>query len=99
MRLIPAIVGGNQKKRHGIVLAKSTPAKKNGIQTGEAIITANQKCPIFDGFESLYGRGQMVRLAYALKDESKEDLVFTVNIGIYANLLLSKMAGGFFQTR
>ena len=95
MRLIPAIVGGNQKKRHGIVLAKSTPAKKYGIQTGEAIITVNQKCPTFDGFESLYGRGQMVRLAYELKNEFKENLGFTVNIGISSNLLLSKVAGDF----
>ena len=45
LREIPSIVGGDQKKRHGIVLAKSIPAKKYGIQTGEAIVTAEQKCP------------------------------------------------------
>ena len=28
LRLIPSIVGGDQEKRHGIVLAKSIPAKK-----------------------------------------------------------------------
>lgn len=28
LRQIPSIVGGDQEKRHGIVLAKSTPAKK-----------------------------------------------------------------------
>lgn len=45
IRLIPSIVGGDQEKRHGIVLAKSTPAKKYGIQTGEPIVTAQKKCP------------------------------------------------------
>lgn len=45
LRNIPSIVGGDQEKRHGIVLAKSAPAKKYGIQTGEAIMTARQKCP------------------------------------------------------
>ena len=34
LRTIPSIVGGDQEKRHGIVLAKSVPAKKYGIQTG-----------------------------------------------------------------
>lgn len=47
LRLIPGIVGGDQEKRHGIVLAKSKPAKKFGIKTGEAIVTAKQKCPGF----------------------------------------------------
>ena len=45
LREIPSIIGGDQEKRHGIVLAKSVTAKKYGIQTGEAIITAKQKCP------------------------------------------------------
>ena len=135
LRTIPSIVGGDREKRHGIVLAKSTPAKKYNIQTGEAIVTALQKCPhlvvippdyglyvnasrafinvlkkytdhviqysideawaIFDGFESLYGKGQMVKFAYDLKEEIKETLGFTVNIGISTNFLLSKMAGDF----
>ena len=50
---------------------------------------------VFDGFESLYGRGQMVSFAHDLKDEIKEDLGFTVNVGISNNFLLSKMAGDF----
>ena len=135
LRTIPSIVGGDQEKRHGIVLAKSIPAKKYQIQTGEAIVTALQKCPsltvippdyglyvkssralinklkhysdqviqysideawvVFDGFESLYGKGQMVNFAHDLKDEIKEELGFTVNIGISNNFLLSKMAGDF----
>ena len=135
LRDVPSIVGGDQEKRHGIVLAKSVPAKKFGIQTGEAIITALQKCPnlvvvppdyglyvsasralinklkkysdnviqysideawaFLDGFEELYGRGQMVSFAYFLKEEIKRELGFTVNIGISTNFLLSKMAGDF----
>lgn len=45
LRDIPSIVGGDQATRHGIVLAKSLPAKKFGIQTGEPIVSALKKCP------------------------------------------------------
>ncbi|MGN0506166.1 MAG: DNA polymerase IV [Lachnospiraceae bacterium] len=45
LREIPAIVGGDREKRHGVVLAKSIPAKKFGIRTGEPIAQALQKCP------------------------------------------------------
>ena len=45
LREIPSIVGGDQTKRHGIVLAKSIPAKKFNIITGESIHSALQKCP------------------------------------------------------
>jgi Nucleotidyltransferase/DNA polymerase involved in DNA repair len=38
-------VGGDVTMRHGIILAKSIPAKKYGIQTGESILEAKQKCP------------------------------------------------------
>ncbi len=135
LRLIPSIVGGDQEKRHGIVLAKSIPAKKYGIRTGEAVVTAKKKCPglvviepdyrlyveasgafmaklrqytdqviqysideawaVFDGYEKLYGQGQMVQFAHELKDEIREELGFTVNIGISTNFLLAKMAGEF----
>ncbi len=135
LRQIPSIIGGDQEKRHGIVLAKSTPAKKFGIQTGEAIVTAQRKCPgvvvvppdyglyvtasrafikilkeysdivmqysideawmVFEGFEKLYGRDQMVKLAYEVKDRIRDELGFTVNIGVSTNFLLSKMAGDF----
>jgi len=44
-REVPSIVGGNQATRHGIVLAKSAPAKEYGIQTGEPIVQAKRKCP------------------------------------------------------
>jgi len=45
LREIPSVVGGSQADRHGIVLAKSTPAKKYGIQTGEVLWQSRQKCP------------------------------------------------------
>lgn len=44
LRTIPSVVGGDAEKRHGIVLAKSTPAKKYGITTGEPLIKAMHKC-------------------------------------------------------
>lgn len=135
IRLIPSIVGGDQEKRHGIVLAKSMPAKKYGIQTGEPIVAAQKKCPglvivppdfglyvkssrafmkilkeysdnviqysideawvVFDGFEKLYDCDHMEKLAYELKDRIREELSFTVNVGVSTNFLLSKMAGDF----
>ncbi len=45
LRQIPAIIGGDQKTRHGVVLAKSIPAKKYGIHTGEPVANAFRKCP------------------------------------------------------
>jgi DNA polymerase-4 len=45
LRDIPSAVGGDIKKRHGIVLAKSSPAKKYGIQTGMTLTEALQRCP------------------------------------------------------
>lgn len=45
LREIPSVVGGDEKSRHGIVLAKSIPAKKYNIQTGETLFKARQKCP------------------------------------------------------
>ena len=45
IREIPAIIGGNQESRHGIVLAKSVSAKKFGIVTGEPVANALRKCP------------------------------------------------------
>lgn len=45
LREIPSIIGGNQKTRHGVVLAKSVPAKKYGIRTGEPVANAIRKCP------------------------------------------------------
>ena len=41
----PVAVGGDVENRHGIILAKNYEAKKFGIQTGEALWQAKQKCP------------------------------------------------------
>lgn len=45
LRLIPSIIGGDLSKRHGVVLAKSVPAKAYGIVTGEPVVNAFRKCP------------------------------------------------------
>ncbi len=45
LRLVPSVVGGDIRTRHGIVTAKSIPAKKYGIQTAEPITSALAKCP------------------------------------------------------
>ncbi len=45
IRLIPSIIGGDKDKRTGVVLAKSLPAKKFGIKTGEPVAMALRKCP------------------------------------------------------
>lgn len=45
LRTIPSAVGGDMSKRRGIILAKSVPAKKYKIQTGEPIVDALRKCP------------------------------------------------------
>lgn len=46
IRTIPAIIGGDQETRHGIVLAKSLSAKNNyQIHTAEPVANALKKCP------------------------------------------------------
>ena len=45
IRTIPSIVGGDTNTRHGIVLAKSIPAKAYGIHTAEPVVNAFRKCP------------------------------------------------------
>lgn len=59
IRTIPSIIGGDQASRHGIVLAKSVPAKAFGIETAEPIQSALRKCPtlaIFPANHQLYHR-------------------------------------------
>lgn len=133
IRELDAIIGGDISKRHGIVLAKSTSAKRYGIKTGEPVVSAMKKCPGLQSFEphmwyykersaelmklfqkyaplvdqysideafldmsgtyTLYG--DPVEFAYKLKDEIRDTLGFTVNIGISSNRLLAKMASDF----
>lgn len=130
LREIPSIVGGDQEKRHGIVLAKSIPAKKFNIITGESVHSALQKCPNLvmvppnyeryikasDAMVNIlneyspnvqrysidecfldYSNGNMHFLdaAYEIKDRIKNELGFTVNIGIAPNKLLAKVASDF----
>ena len=45
LREVPSVVAGDKKSRHSIILAKSAPAKKFGIQTGEPLFQALEKCP------------------------------------------------------
>lgn len=45
LREIPSVVAGDKASRKSIILAKSTPAKKYGIQTGEPLFQAFEKCP------------------------------------------------------
>lgn len=54
IREIPAIIGGDESRRSGIVLAKSMKAKQTGVKTGETIYMAKQKCnylQIYPGLE------------------------------------------------
>ena len=45
IRTIPSVIGGDEKNRHGIVLAKSPVAKKMGVVTAETLASARKKCP------------------------------------------------------
>ena len=45
LREVPSAVAGDRDSRQGVILAKSQPAKKYGVQTGEPIFRALQKCP------------------------------------------------------
>lgn len=45
LRTVPSIVGGDTQTRHGIVTAKSIPAKAFGIETAEPVVSAFKKCP------------------------------------------------------
>lgn len=155
LRTIPSAVGGDQSKRHGIILTKSIPAKKYHIKTGEPIVDARRKCPelvIVPPNYTLYSHAsramieilqeytdtiekysideafldmtnalsdrirafdairlpaeidvtwqselehRAVLLAWQLKERIREELGFTVNIGISSNKLLAKMASDF----
>jgi len=45
LRSIPSAVAGDVKKRHGIILARSAPAKEYGVRTGDTINDALKLCP------------------------------------------------------
>lgn len=45
LRDIPSAIGGDRDTRRGVILAKSIPAKRYGVQTGEPVGLALRKCP------------------------------------------------------
>jgi len=54
IRKIPAIIGGDETKRRGIVLAKSPIAKRFGVVTAETLYSAKKKCPSLQVFPPNY---------------------------------------------
>lgn len=133
LREIPAVIANHANVRTSIVLAKSIPAKKCGVKTGEPLGMARDKCPglvvaepdyelyvtasrklisllqsvspcveqysideawvDMTGTQGLYG--PPVLAAEQLKARIRNQLGFTVNIGVSSNKLLAKMAGDF----
>ena len=55
LRDVPSVVAGDKESRHSIILAKSGPAKKFGIQTGEPLFQALEKCPQLKVVQPDYG--------------------------------------------
>jgi len=133
LREIPSCIGGDPESRRGVVLAKSIPAKKYKVKTGEPLALALRKCPglviakpdfklysqcskafkaicrsyapaveefsIDECFMDMTGTEHMypdpIALAYEIKDKIRDELGFTVNIGIARNKLCAKMASDF----
>ncbi len=132
IRTIPSAIGGDLSKRHGVILAKSHPAKAFGINTGEPVVHALKKCPslylvppnhglyeqyskslkdilnqytpaiepfsIDEAFLDMTGipaAKDPLKLAEEIAKRVREELNFTVNIGISSNKLLAKMASDF----
>ncbi len=133
IRLIPSAIGGDRDKRTGVILAKSIPAKKYGIRTGEPVALALRKCPdlyiarpdhrlyeassksfmdicreyapvvekysIDECFLDMTGTHRLypdpVAIAHTIKDKIRDELGFTVNVGIGNCKLCAKMASDF----
>ena len=133
LRDMVSAVGGDMALRHGIILAKSIPAKAYNIKTGDSIMEAKIKCPhlilvpphydlyersskafmdilkqyspdvepysIDEAFVDMTGTeglwGEPVEAANRMREQIKQELGFTVNIGVSNNKLLAKMASDF----
>jgi len=128
VREIPSAVAGSQATRHGIILAKSLPAKAYGVKTGEASWEAKRKCPgivlippdyplymcchralvqllkdysdkvqvfsIDECFMEVPGtlaKEESVRFAHRIRERIRQELGFTVSVGVSTNKLLAKM--------
>ena len=132
IREIPSVIGGDESRRSGIVLAKSPKAKIFGITTGETLYQARMKCPslkvypmnyklykessnklyqllfqytdkierfsidecFLDMTDCLMG-DTLLNKAYEINKRVKNQLKFTVNVGVAHNKLLAKMASDF----
>lgn len=133
IRNIPSAIGGDRDKRRGVILAKSIPAKKMGVKSGEPVDFALRKCPqlliaepdfrlyercsrkfmdicrkyapalqkysVDECFLDMSGTEKIypdpILTAHEIKNEIRDTLGFTVNIGISTNKLLAKMASDF----
>lgn len=132
IREIPSVIGGDESRRSGIVLAKSMKAKTFGIVTGETLYSARQKCrnlQVYKANHKLYyqysdklyellleytdrierysidecfldmthflQKTTLMEKAKEIHKRVKEELGFTVNIGVAHNKLLAKMASDF----
>ncbi len=77
LRTVPSIIGGDLASRHGIVLAKSIPAKAYGISTAEPVAAAIRKCPTLlveppnHGLYDVYSRQLMELLRTYTSDIEK----------------------------
>lgn len=127
-----AVIGGDESRRSGIVLAKSTKAKQFGIITGETLYSARQKCrnlQVYHGNFKIYREysnalykllseytekierfsidecflditeylmgDTPINKAKEINARVKNELGFTVNVGVAHNKLLAKMASDF----
>lgn len=132
IREIPAVIGGDEERRSGIVLAKSMKAKACGIVTGETLYQARKKCNNLQVYPSSYKiykkysnelynllleytdkierfsidecfldmtdylpNETLLDKAKEINKRVKEELGFTVNVGVAHNKLLAKMASDF----
>ncbi len=132
IREIPAVIGGDEERRSGIVLAKSMKAKACGVVTGETLYQARKKCNNLQVYPSSYKiykkysnelynllleytdkierfsidecfldmtdylpNGTLLDKAKEINKRAKEELGFTVNVGVAHNKLLAKMASDF----
>lgn len=81
IRNIEAVIGGDEEARHGIVLAKSTPAKKLGIVTAETLYQARKKCPKLEIYPPNYPYYvEMSRKLFSLISKYTPDIeVFSID--------------------
>ena len=70
-----AVIGGDETRRSGIVLAKSTPAKKVGIYTSETLYSARKKCKVLKVYPPNYKLyGEMSQKLFELLSKYSPDI-------------------------